>query len=81
MADIAEIMKDLAVVVHSHTELIDNIESNVENTVDKTSEAGTQLQQAEKYQQGNRKLMCCLFQLLLIVVAGLILLLLFKKPR
>jgi hypothetical protein len=81
VADIAEIMQDLAVVVSSHTELIDNIETNVENTVEKTEGANGQLIQAEKYQQGNRKLMCCLFQLLVIVVAGLVLLLIFRKPK
>jgi t-SNARE complex subunit (syntaxin) len=81
VADIAEIMQDLAVVASSHTELIDNIETNVENTVEKTEGANGQLIQAEKYQQGNRKLMCCLFQLLVIVVAGLVLLLIFRKPK
>ena len=43
VADVAEIMQDLAVVVHSQDDLIDNIESAVDRTVDQTKAANTEL--------------------------------------
>ena len=48
VADIAEIMQDLAVIVHSQDGLIDNIESAVENTEQKTREAGSELRKVRR---------------------------------
>ena len=72
VADVAEIMQDLAVVVHTHDDLIDNIEQSVEQTVEDTKAAGQELVKAEGYQKKSRKVILCIFPILIIVLAAVI---------
>eukprot|EP01046_Picozoa_sp_COSAG06_P018090 COSAG06_NODE_1248_length_10110_cov_19.070223_4_plen_167_part_00 len=69
VADVAEIMQDLAVVVHTHDGLIDNIEQAVEQTVEGTKAAGQELTKAEGYQKKSRKVILCIFPILIIALA------------
>ena len=69
VADVAEIMQDLAVVVHTHDGLIDNIEVAIEQTLDDTKAAGTELTKAEGYQKKSRKVILCIFPILVITLA------------
>lgn len=55
VADVAEIMQDLAVVVHSQDDLIDNIESAVDRTVDQTKAANTELVKVRAPARGCRR--------------------------
>ena len=74
VADVAEIMQDLAVVVHTHDGLIDNIEQAVEQTVEGTKAAGAELTKAEGYQKKSRKIILCIFPILVIAMGAVILL-------
>ncbi len=73
VADVAEIMQDLAVVVHTQDGLIDNIEQAVEQTVEDTKAAGQELTKAEGYQKKSRKVILCIFPILLITLGAVIL--------
>ena len=77
VADVAEIMQDLAVVVHTQDGLIDNIEQAVEQTVEDTKAAGQELTKAEGYQKKSRKVILCLFPILVITL-GVVILLIWK---
>lgn len=50
ITDVNTIFKDLAVMVHDQGEIIDSIESNVENVQIRVSEANTHLESAKKNQ-------------------------------
>lgn len=82
VADVAEIMQDLAVVVHTQDGLIDNIEQAVEQTVEGTKAAGAELTKAEGYQKKSRKIILCIFPILVIAMGAVILFALkpWKKP-
>lgn len=69
IGEVNEIFKDLAVLVHDQGIMIDDIESNVENSLAATSQAKTQLAKASKTQKSNSSLTC-----LLLVIFGIILL-------
>ena len=73
-----------AVVVHTQDGLIDNIEQAVEQTVEDTKAAGSELTKAEGYQKKSRKVILCIFPILLIVLGAVIVKIVFfsgdKKP-
>ncbi|KAI0488409.1 syntaxin-22 [Dendrobium catenatum] len=69
IGEVNEIFKDLAVLVHGQGVMIDDIESNVENSLAATTQAKTQLTKASKTQKSNSSLAC-----LLLVIFGIVLL-------
>lgn len=68
IGEVNDIFKDLAVLVHEQGVMIDDIDSNVENSYSTTTQANVQLGKASKSQKSNSSLMCWLF-----VVFGVIL--------
>lgn len=48
---------------------LDNIESNIETSVVKTSEGVEELRKANEYQKSSRNKMCCLALIILIIAA------------
>jgi len=66
--EVNEIFQDLAVIVHGQGQLIDNIETNVHNTLGQTEKTVEELTKASSSQQRSRRLMCCL----LLTVATLV---------
>ncbi|XP_072987471.1 syntaxin-22-like isoform X1 [Typha latifolia] len=69
IGEVNEIFKDLAVLVHDQGAVIDDIDSNIENSLAATGEAKTQLAKASKTQKSNSSLTC-----LLLVIFGVVLL-------
>ncbi|XP_038979821.1 syntaxin-22-like [Phoenix dactylifera] len=69
IGEVNEIFKDLAVLVHDQGAMIDDIDSNVENSLAATAQAKTQLGKASKTQKSNSSLTC-----LLLVIFGVVLL-------
>ncbi|KAF8364544.1 hypothetical protein HHK36_033485 [Tetracentron sinense] len=69
IGEVNEIFKDLAVLVHGQGAMIDDIDSNVENTYVATVQATSQLAKASKTQKSNSSLTC-----LLLVIFGTVLL-------
>jgi len=75
ITDVNTIFKDLAVMVHDQGEIIDSIESNVENVQIRVSEANTHLESAKKNQQKARKKKFIFVSILAGVVAVFLLIL------
>lgn len=73
IVDVNMIFKDLAVMVHDQGEVIDSIESNVENVQMRVGEANTHLESAKKSQQAARKKKFIFFMILAVVAAVLLL--------
>ncbi|KAJ0989805.1 hypothetical protein J5N97_008161 [Dioscorea zingiberensis] len=69
IGEVNEIFKDLAVLVHDQGIMIDDVDSNIENSVAATAQAKSQLAKAAKTQKSNSSLTC-----LLLVVVGVVLL-------
>jgi len=69
ITEVGGIFQDLAQIVHEQGYMIDNIESNVEDTSAHTAEAVVQLTQASKHQRSARTKMCWLALILVIVLA------------
>lgn len=69
IVDVNMIFKDLAVMVHDQGEIIDSIESNVENVQVRVGEANNHLQSARKNQQAARKKKFIFFSIIACVVA------------
>jgi len=67
--EVNEIFTDLAHLVNEQGVLIDNIETNVEASVQHTSKGVVELRKASDYQKSARTKMCCL-ALILLIVAG-----------
>jgi len=67
--EVHEIFVDLSNLVSEQGEMIDNIESNVETSVDQTSKGVEELRAASKYQRSARTKMCIL-ALILVIIAG-----------
>jgi len=65
--ELHQLFLDMAILVESQGELIDQIEYNVSQSVAYTKEAVNQLHQANQLQKKSRKKMCCLIICLLIV--------------
>ncbi|KAG1355451.1 putative Syntaxin-22 [Cocos nucifera] len=57
IGEVNEIFKDLAVLVHDQGAMIDDIDSNIENSLAATAQAKTQLAKASKTQRSNSSLL------------------------
>ncbi|KAG2015647.1 t-SNARE [Coprinopsis cinerea AmutBmut pab1-1] len=79
IATLAELFKDLSVLVIDQGTLLDSVEYNIEQTAVQLERAGEDLKVATEYQKntGRRK---CIF-LLLLIIFGLIVVLIFKPKR
>lgn len=77
IADLHDIFKDLAQVVHEQGTVLDRIDFNVEQTQTRVTEGYKQLQRAEMYQRKNRKMYCIL--VLASVTLFMMVLLIFTK--
>eukprot|EP00262_Sarcandra_glabra_P006263 TRINITY_DN183_c0_g2_i1.p1 TRINITY_DN183_c0_g2~~TRINITY_DN183_c0_g2_i1.p1 ORF type:complete len:274 (+),score=50.77 TRINITY_DN183_c0_g2_i1:189-1010(+) len=69
IGEVNEIFKDLAVLVHEQGAMIDDIDSNIENSLAATAQAKSQLTKAAKTQKSNSSLTC-----LLLLIFGVVLL-------
>jgi len=69
VVEVNEIFRDLSNLVHEQGAMIDNIESNIEESVVKTSEGVEDLRKANDYQKSSRNKMCCLALIILIIAA------------
>nr|ACJ84829.1 unknown [Medicago truncatula] len=69
LLDLHQIYLDMAVLVEAQGEILDNIESQVNNAVDHVQRGTTALQSAKKLQKNSRKWMCIAIIILLIIVA------------
>ncbi|XP_065842840.1 syntaxin-7-like [Oscarella lobularis] len=69
MTDVNQIFKDLSVMVYEQGDMIDNIESNVEEAHGDVRNANVQLASARDHQKKARKKKCCCLILCLIGVA------------
>lgn len=69
LLDLHQIYLDMAVLVDAQGEILDNIESQVNNAVDHVQRGTTALQSAKKLQKNSRKWMCIAIIILLIIVA------------
>ncbi|KAJ7551641.1 hypothetical protein O6H91_06G022800 [Diphasiastrum complanatum] len=67
--DLHQIFLDMAVLVESQGEMLDNIESQVSKAVDHVQSGTAALQKVKKLQRGTRKWMCIAIILLLIIIA------------
>ncbi|KAF8735868.1 hypothetical protein AX14_001319 [Amanita brunnescens Koide BX004] len=79
IAALAELFKDLSVLVIDQGTLLDSVEYNIEQTAVHMQESIKELEMATSYQKsaGRRK---CIF-LLLLIIFGLIIVLIFKPKR
>lgn len=73
IVDVNMIFKDLAVMVHDQGEVIDSIESNVENVQIRVTEANSSLESAKKNQQAARKKKFIFFMIIAAVLAVVLL--------
>lgn len=60
IVDLNQVYKDLSQMVQEQGTILDRIDYNVENTQTRVYEGYKQLQKAERYQRGNRKMKCIL---------------------
>lgn len=75
IGDLHTIFKELAVLVIDQGSILDRIDYNIEQVVDQSREANTQLQKAERSQKSNRAMKCIVLLLIFNVVMLLILIL------
>jgi len=75
VVEVAEMFKDLHVLVGEQQEHIDNIESNVESAREHTHQGHEELIQAEQYQKKARRKQCCILFIVLAVVGIIVLVL------
>lgn len=73
IVDVNMIFKDLAVMVHDQGEVIDSIESNVENVQIRVTEANSSLETAKKHQQAARKKKFIFFMIIAAILAVVLL--------
>jgi syntaxin 12/13 len=69
VADVAEMYRDMHILVHEQQEGIDMIENNIMSTKERTENASEQLVSAEGYQRKARKKQCCVVVILLVIIA------------
>lgn len=80
LLDLHQIYLDMAVLVEAQGDLLDNIESQVTNTVDHVQSGTTALQTAKKLQRGSRKCMCIATIIILIIAALIVVPIVVKQP-
>jgi syntaxin 7 len=64
--------QDLAVLVNDQGVMLDDIESNIERTADRTRTAGGELVRAERLQRSSRSRMCYILLVVAAVLAVLV---------
>lgn len=69
LMELHQIFLDMAVLVESQGELLDNIEKQVQRSVEYVNYGTNALQDARKLQRNTRKWMCCALFILLVVGA------------
>ncbi|KAF9460701.1 t-SNARE [Collybia nuda] len=79
IATLAELFKDLSVLVIDQGTLLDSVEYNIEQTAVQVKDAVTELNEATKYQKNTGRRQCIF--LLLLIIFGLIIVLIFKPRR
>jgi syntaxin 1B/2/3 len=72
LLDLHQIFLDMAVLVESQGDMLDNIETQVSNAVDHVQSGTVALQKAKTLQQNSRKWMCIAIIILLIIVAVIV---------
>jgi len=75
MAQVNEIFKDLALLVHEQGETIDTIAEQTDRTMSTTEKANAQLFKAKKYQKSYRSKMCCMTVVIMMIALALAILL------
>jgi len=80
IADVNMIFKDLASMVHDQGEIIDSIETNIENAVVDIQQGNTQLRQARDHQRSARKKKFVIAGICLIFILVLFLIIYFSIP-
>ncbi|WCJ43614.1 Syntaxin-132 [Euphorbia peplus] len=68
LLELQQVFLDMAVLVDSQGEMLDNIESQVSSAVDHVQSGNTALQRAKSLQKSSRKWMCIAIMILLIVI-------------
>ncbi|KAL9247071.1 hypothetical protein vseg_020541 [Gypsophila vaccaria] len=72
LLELQQIFLDMAVLVDAQGDVLDNIESQVQNAVDHVTTGNTALQRAKSLQKNSRKWMCFAILILLIIVAVIV---------
>lgn len=72
LLDLQQIFLDMAVLVESQGDMLDNIETQVSNAVDHVQTGTVALQKAKTLQRNSRKWMCIAIIILLIIVAVIV---------
>ena len=75
MAQVNEIFKDLALLVHEQGETIDTIAEQTDRTMSTTEKANAQLFKAKQYQKSYRSKMCCMTVVIMMIALALAILL------
>jgi syntaxin 1B/2/3 len=78
LLELHQIFLDMAVLVEAQGEMLDNIEKQVERSVEYVQSGTVALQDAKQFQKKKRKWMCCALILLLII--ALIIVIVVVKP-
>jgi len=76
-----EIFRDVAKLVAEQGTMIDNIESNIQETSVHTTKAVAELRQANEYQKSSRSKMCWIALILMVVIAVLVFIVYFLVPK
>jgi len=69
IGEVHEVFKDLATLVHAQGVIIEEIDTNIENSAEATKEAKREVAKADKTQKSNSSLLC-----ILMVIFGVVLL-------
>ncbi|BFZ64429.1 SNAP receptor [Saitoella coloradoensis] len=73
ITELSEIFRDLGTMVTEQGDLLDNIESNVQNVVVSTRGASRELVEAERYQRGARRRGCFLIVIFVVILTVVLL--------
>lgn len=76
--DLHTVFKELAVLVIDQGSILDRIDYNIDQVVDQSREANTQLQKAEKSQKSNRAMKCLIF---LVIANAILIFIMILKAR
>lgn len=70
MQEVHEVFRDLATLVGEQGEMIDNIESNIQQTVAHTKQGVVEIRKAAEYQNKARSKLCCVAIIFAVLAAG-----------
>ena len=76
--EISELFQDMSILVTQQGENLDNIQSNIESSVNYIESANFQLNKAKNYQYKKRSRFFCLFLPLFIIIVIILLIIIFK---